>query len=287
LSTNTKPRLEAYLKFNHALDGTTSALSEGDTCTDANPTNADKKVVIAFINGILTTKQDAKDSVEYLKNFYGENTPKGKNISYEIVYNDSLSFYGDVANIIKTLAPQGEYERFFDTLHGGDTWYSDWLITASILLSNSIKKVNAGILSLLDNPSIEISQKHKEKIDEWLNGGKKVLFVAQSYGNIFANAAYDYAHSPSVKVVHVAPVSVQTNGAHVLADKDVIVFTINLSIKTLPKSTHDIPVYSKRPAGANGKRDALGHRFVEIYINPALDISKGVRERINEAISSF
>jgi hypothetical protein len=32
MTTNTKPRLEAYLKFNHALDGTTWTLPEGDTC---------------------------------------------------------------------------------------------------------------------------------------------------------------------------------------------------------------------------------------------------------------
>jgi hypothetical protein len=32
MATNTKPRLQAYLKFNHTLDGTTWTLPEGDTC---------------------------------------------------------------------------------------------------------------------------------------------------------------------------------------------------------------------------------------------------------------
>jgi hypothetical protein len=32
ITTNTKARLQAYLKFNHALDGTSWKLPEGDTC---------------------------------------------------------------------------------------------------------------------------------------------------------------------------------------------------------------------------------------------------------------
>jgi hypothetical protein len=32
MTTNTKARLKAYLKFNKALDGTVSSLPEGDTC---------------------------------------------------------------------------------------------------------------------------------------------------------------------------------------------------------------------------------------------------------------
>jgi hypothetical protein len=32
ITTNTKPRLKAYLAYNHALDGTTWLLPEGDTC---------------------------------------------------------------------------------------------------------------------------------------------------------------------------------------------------------------------------------------------------------------
>jgi hypothetical protein len=32
MTANTKARLQAYLKYNHALDGTTWKLPEGDTC---------------------------------------------------------------------------------------------------------------------------------------------------------------------------------------------------------------------------------------------------------------
>jgi hypothetical protein len=291
LTTNTKDRLEAYLKFNHALDGTTSTLSEGDTCGDANPTSVNKDLVIAFFNGIVTTKQDGKDDVEYLKSFYGATTGSGKNIGYELVYNDSLAFYQDVINLFEGWAGEGNYELFFDKLNGSDSWSTAFSLAAAAWLGAVTTKASKDILSLLDNPPRNISDTHKTKISGWLNGGKKVVFVAQSHGNIFANIAYDYANSPSVKVVHVAPVSVETRGAHVLAEQDLIVGAIKVSLffsgKSLPASTQDIPEYKNRPAGANDKKDISGHGFIEIYINTALDISSSVRARINEAISSL
>jgi len=293
LTTNTKDRLEAYLKFNHALDGTTSTLSEGDTCGDANPTSVNKDLVIAFFNGIVTTKQDGKDNVEYLKSFYGATTGNGKNIGYELVYNDSLAFYQDVIKLFEGWAGEGNYELFFDKLNGSDSWSITLEVAAkaALWLTAVTSKASKDILPLLDNPPKSISDTHKTKISGWLNGGKKVVFVAQSYGNIFANAAYDYFNSPSVKVVHVAPVSVGTRGAHVLAEQDLIVVAIKVSLffsgKSLPASTQAIPEYKNRPAGANDKKDISGHGFIEIYINTALDISSSVRARINEAISSL
>jgi hypothetical protein len=40
ITTNTKQRLLAYLRFNKALDGTTSALTDGDTCEPQSPVPA-------------------------------------------------------------------------------------------------------------------------------------------------------------------------------------------------------------------------------------------------------
>src|SRR5690554_7677774 len=74
--------------------------------------------------------------------------------------------------------------------------------------------------SLIANPPLDVNyNEHRVRIDNWALEGMSVMLVAHSQGNLFANAAYNYAVSQigtgAVKVVHVAPASVITNGEHV------------------------------------------------------------------------
>jgi len=291
LSTNTIARLTAYIKFNSAIDGTTSILPEENTCDsiDTQTLNPTKGTVIAFFNGILNTKQDAKDALEHLKNFYG----KTDTVSYELVYNDSHDFYSNAIEIFKArLGNSGQYELYFDILNDG-SWYSNFLNAAIAWLNDVTGKISNDLAILLQNPPTTISSGHQARINYWLDNSKKVVFLAHSHGNLFADAAYNNnrAYSASLKVVHLAPVSVETNGAHVLAFEDEVINTLYKNTTAAkPEATHHIPPYLLRLAGANGKRDTLGHGFVEIYINTTHlwgGLSSGVRERINEAINSF
>lgn len=114
------------------------------------------------------------------------------------------------------------------------------------------------------------------------------MFVAHSQGNLFANPAYNYAtgktSAKSVKVVHVAPASSLLNGDHVLADKDIVINGLRVS-GSVPSITDTIPL--NRPAGINGKKDALGHGLLEIYLNSQLAISQSVKTKINAALNSL
>jgi hypothetical protein len=290
LSTNTKTRLIAYLKFNSAIDGTTSILPEENTCgsIDAQTPNPAKGTVIAFFNGILNTKQDAKDALEYLKKFYG----KTDTVSYELAYNDSHDFYSSVIEIFEErLTNPEQYELYFDILDNG-SWYGALLKMLNTWLNDVAVKINDDLIYLIKTPAV-VSSEHQARIDYWLGDGKKVVFLSHSHGNLFADAAYsnNHANSASLRVVHLAPLSVKTDDVYVLADNDKVINALyEKTTATKPKATHEVLPYLLRPAGLNGKTDALGHGFVEIYINPNLwwgGLPSGVRERINEAISSF
>jgi hypothetical protein len=263
-----------------------------------------KEVVIAFFNGIKNTPFEAAISRDELKKFYGETTPSGENISYELLYNETVSFYSDIMEVFEQrLIEQAKetrevyeerYEIFYYMLHNG-SWY-DILYNLDDAFKNMVNafakdvsaRIDASLASLAHNSPTAVNYaEHKARIDNWIVEGKKLLFVAHSQGNLFANAAYDYTKSKigeqAVKVVHVAPPTSSLRGVYILADKDIV---INL-LRGTPNYTDIIPGYFSRPAGKNNKKDFNGHGFVEIYINAKLDISSSVKTHIDNALSSI
>ncbi|MDR3163086.1 MAG: hypothetical protein LBT81_04425 [Helicobacteraceae bacterium] len=55
----------------------------------------------------------------------------------------------------------------------------------------------------------------------------------------------------------------------------------------VPPVTDYIPGYGERPPGLNGLTDWLGHKFVEIYINPYLSTAARIRNDMDNALVSL
>jgi hypothetical protein len=254
--------------------------------------------MIVFFNGIRNTPEDAKDSLGALKALYGEIDGNGEKIKYELLYNPTLGFFDDVFEVLQQRS--NEYNMFFfDLISGSGAWYekaktmTDFANLALFMEEFISSKERDITFSLINaSPTAVDYAEHRVRLDTWMLEGKKLLFVAHSQGNLFANAAYDYAKSKvgeeSVKVVHVAPASFKINGPHVLADKDHVISTLRLlTTNQLPEVTDSIPEYNKRPPGSNDRMDRLGHGFVEIYINTYFTTSQRVRQYIREALNSL
>ncbi|MDR2099943.1 MAG: hypothetical protein LBP40_03835 [Campylobacteraceae bacterium] len=269
----------------------------------------DEKTVIAFFNGMINTKRDAKKSLEYLKKFYGETAPNGDKIRYELLYNKTFGLFEDLIEVFEQRTAeleyksiQNRYELFFDIVNGDGPWHK-WASDTMSGYKSMSDKMSADFLGLvitktkesLSNSETEADYaEHRRKIDSWADEGKKLLFIAHSQGNLFVNVAYEHTKDrvgeQSVKVIHLAPVSVKTNGIHILADKDYVAAGLSwfsFLLGGVPEVTHDIPYYIFRPAGANGKKDILGHGFVEIYINSYLNISQVLKKYIDTALDSL
>jgi hypothetical protein len=265
--------------------------------------------VIAFFNGIKNTRREAVKTMVYLKEFYGETAPNGEKISYELLYNDSINLFEDLMEVFGQRMTELEfsaretlrdrYELFFDMINGDGPWYKKILDAvpasaniAAAFLDDVRLRTQEVLFSLMNNSPKNVNYaEHKTRIDNWIVEGKKLLFVAHSQGNLFANVAYDYAKGKvgeqSVKVLHVAPASFRTSGGHVLADWDLVIEGLRSIVGNLPRITHAIPSYSNRPAGVNGKKDRLGHGFVEIYINPNLFTSVDIGMYMDNALNSL
>lgn len=258
---------------------------------------------LVFFNGVLTTPDGADAALAELRRLHGTTSPAGDAIRYEKLYNYTSGFEDFVETFEQRLREQenlleGRYELFFEALNGEGPWWSriissvaeaagildgivDWFKAASI----------RNLTTLLGNPPTTVNYvEHRARLENLILEGRKLLLVAHSQGNLFVNAAYDYAttkvDASSVKVVHIAPASPTLRGTHILADLDLVINGLRL-VGTVPDITDAIPGALLRAAGANGKKDPLGHGLLEIYINQALGISAHVRNAINTALTEL
>lgn len=283
--------------------GTSSSAS--NSAIEAQNLCDDSGAVVVYMNGVFSTPEGADLSIRTLSSLYEKNYSTDEIISYEVLYNYTNGFE-DLAEVFEQRATEqvavldGRFELFFEALRGdGSGWLayiSEVESAVGGVIEGFVEYAEAEIVRTLtafmgDTTATQINYvEHSSRIDNWVLEGKKLLFVAHSQGNLFANAAYRYARGKvgpdSVKVVHVAPPAAQLNGPHVLADKDRVIQALSL-LGSVASVTDTIPGYLSRPAGANGKWDILGHGFVEIYINPTLPTANSVLNHIDEALQTL
>ena len=258
---------------------------------------------LVFFNGVLTTPDGADAALAELRRLHGTTSPAGDAIRYEKLYNYTSGFEDFVETFEQRLSEQenlleGRYELFFEALNGEGPWWSRIISSvaeAAGILDGIVDWFKAATIrnltTLLGNPPTTVNYlEHRARLENLILEGRKLLLVAHSQGNLFVNAAYDYAttkvDASSVKVVHIAPASPTLRGSHILADLDLVINGLRL-VGTVPDITDAIPGYLLRAAGANGKKDPLGHGLLEIYINQALGISAHVRNAINTALTEL
>jgi hypothetical protein len=263
----------------------------------------DRGITFAFFNGVMTTEFDARKAMNEFKLIHGNQSYLGEPIRYEYLYNQSNGFEDFVEVFEQRLLEQeglleGRFELFFEALKGEGPWWStiiDSISEAVEVLKGFVDWCNAAIAnvftSIIGNPpTMSDYVEHRSRIDNWVLEGQKLLFVAHSQGNLFANAAYDYAltktGSDSVKVVHIAPASIVLHGDYTLADLDLVINGLRIA-GSVPNYTTGIPGYLERPASKDGQRDILGHGLFEVYINQELDIADRVKNHIEMALLSL
>lgn len=268
----------------------------GNLCTPAG-------VAFGFFNGVRTTRLQANRNLQEFKIIHGVSTARGDRIKYQLFYNYTEGFDDFVETFDQRLREQsgllaGRVELFFTTNNGGGSWWTSITQTVSeaiqirdALIDLERAAVVAGLANLFRSPPTAVNyQEHRSLIDTLVLEVPKLLFVAHSQGNLFVNAAYDYAVSKTsasaVGVVHIAPASPRTTGPHTLADLDLVINALR-PFGTVPSITHSIPGYALRPAGLNFEKDIKGHGLLEIYLNPALVTADEIRTNINTKLASL
>ncbi len=262
-----------------------------------------KDVAFLYFNGIHNDPAVATAALHELRRIHGTKTPAGEVIEYTLMYNQTNGFADVVETFEQRLLEQskllaGRFELFFEVLNGDGPWWNK--IVASIPSAaktlNGIADWYRAVVSIVLTklfgypPTAFDYALHRSIIDNKIDVGRKLLLVAHSQGNLFANVAYDYARkrlgSNSVKVVHIAPASSRIIGSHTLANLDLIINGLRVT-GTVADNTDDIPEYKYRPAGVNGKKDIFGHNLIAIYLNPYLTTSLRVKTHIQDALASL
>lgn len=265
-------------------------------------------VTFGFFNGVNTTSREAEVARNYLELSYGSSTSSGELIQYEVFYNTTNGLVDFVETFDQRLLEQngllaGRFELFFESLNGGGTFWNQ--ITSTVASANGILD---GIFDLfkartISNLALLVSkfttapptslnyQEHRVRIDNSALSGKKMLFYAHSQGNLFANVAYDYAltkvSASNVKLIHVAPASPNTGrGSHTLADLDLVINGLRVT-GTVASITDSIFGILLRLVGLNGKKDALGHGLLEIYINLQNTTAARIKSHVQVALSTL
>lgn len=261
------------------------------------------RVSLGYFNGVLTSYSQAEIDLVYLEQLYGASNSSGEQIEYEVYYNYTRGFEDFVETFDQRLNEQepmlkGRFELFYESLEGGGQ-YSDEILGVissfqqfKTAFDNYVKDKLITILGELvaKPPMISEYIDHRKQVDTQIDAGNKILFSAHSQGNLFANAAFDYATTKasqgSVKIVHVAPASPTTRGPHTLADLDLVINALRLT-GTVPNITDSISGYALRPAGLDGQKDIKGHGLFSIYLNPAISTSQRINGHVTEALNSL
>lgn len=260
-------------------------------------------LLFGFFNGVLNSEFEAKDSLRQFEEKYGPTTPQGDPIRYEVFYNVTEGFADFVEVFEQRLnehggALAGRFELFFEALQGGGSWWST--ITTAVpslagVLGGFLDWLNAiiprALTQMMGSPSLLTTQaEHRTRLDNGALEGRKMLLLAHSQGNLFLNAALEYASSrvlgTSIQGIHIAPASMVGNRPHVLADKDLVINALRAA-GSVPHNTDTIPPMLERTPGLNGNTDAKGHGLQEIYLHPGHTTASKIHAHILNAFATL
>jgi hypothetical protein len=210
-------------------------------------------VFVFFGNGIWTDKQAADASQDFLSrqvesHIFG--TDLEGLITYATAHNPSD---GKLLDLLETFEQnlQTDWSQFWRYLAGLDLM-PDFFQNKLKEIAN---KVDESIL--LANPAV---QNHVEKYNKLLSEGNKVVVVAHSQGNLFANIAYPSIDSQYIDGFGIVSVGnpdnyVAGSGPYTTLYEDII-------ISSIPRS---LPANVNNFFGINWK-DLTGHMFAKSYM---------------------
>jgi hypothetical protein len=245
---------------------TTPAYAEQLFCSTPAETSPFKTVIV-YGNGILNTQRDANDSLTVIQRKLRSKLPAEKfaTLDFKLAYNQSVGIFTDMRETWRQKTESDNFDSLFWRMTSG-------LTTIPVTLQNDYKKRLASLDAWGPLEKFDITI-HLNLYRELIRDGKKVVVVAHSQGNLFANKAYDILYSGndalttnSFGIVAVAtPASfVGGNGFHTTLETDHIIATVknessdsdrNLALP-LPWNVQNSPT----------GWDLEGHAFVGEYL---------------------
>lgn len=237
------------------------------------PVSSADTTKIYFVNGIITSDYQASVSASLIAKAYGPNlavTHPNEHFEFTYSYNYSIS---KMADILETLQQKIDEESNNDPTVAKYTAYQYLSMIGTTLgdteTSPVIKIAITGILVNKMTNSVtatELIQKCHTDLQE----GKRVLLIAHSQGNLFANQAVSALmgqYSNSIGLIGIAsPASVTVNSSpYLTANDDRAIDGLRLIVPSVLPGNID-----NDPGIFGDHRDWLNHYFYQSYFDETL-----------------
>jgi hypothetical protein len=218
------------------------------------------ETIVYFGNGINTIRKQALDNSEVIEKRLIASLPEPEYqlLQFDVAYNDdNFSKLDLLEATIQDL--QTDYSRFWRIL-GGIEIMPDWF---SNIMNEIAAAVDRTALVTTDSLANQVND-YMTKIDE----GKKILLVAHSQGNFFANQAHGVLNNQdkqSFGIVSVAnPDSfVADEGPHTTLEEDKVIVYIKWAKVLAGLPTPMTPNLTNSPIEL---ADDRGHSFINAYL---------------------
>lgn len=285
---NTADRVEAYISAEKHLGGITFSISPSeDQCARCQGQDTisrtsvlsetlsergrcpgdDFDVAIYFGNGVSNSLEDAVESMKMLQKRFGDETANGEKIKYSISYNENEKWYLQLLEVYR--------QKNFDYAECFFKFIKD-----SSLAPEWYKSAYKDILTEASNKNYINDVYLRSHVSQYLADifeGKKVIVVAHSQGNFYANEAHKRVYADSqVKTKSFGILAVGTpsgyvagGGYHTTLEEDKVILGVRLlyPFGVLDPNTNNSQLY-----------EPLGHMFIKSYLNGDISGPKIIRQ---------
>lgn len=266
--------------------------------------------VVGFFNGVWNTELQARPSTSELKK--GVDSSKGAAVvKYETLYNQTgcgqqgRTCFEDIAKVFIMRRNEldgvlaNRFDVFWELLQGKQADSSS-LIGGSIkslgklgatyakliddIFNATLNQVAAGWALMASDPQTpRITEQHSARLSEYASKDYSILLIAHSQGNLFANLAFDPVKSKypevAMKTLHIAPASSTLRGEYILGDKDLVINGLRITgANSVPTANISVPFTTG---------DASGHTLAGVYLNPAFNALKAIKNMIASAMNNL
>jgi hypothetical protein len=261
-----------------------------------SPSSCQQGFVVYFANGVQNTPDDALASLYLTHNIIGDSYNGESIVDYRRALNPTTGL-SDFYRVLKQkLAENPRFTGYFIAKLLFDVAASEPIAQALLsFLSTSeqadIQNAFMGLFADLEQANGSSGgyfdsnvATHVQQYETDLAAGQKVLVVAHSQGNLYANAAYDHMVTDGVDMRAFAIASVGTaadvakSGEYVTSTNDLVIGALRQVFPTLAANT----AVTFAPLD-----DPLGHSYSQIYLNNAHEAYGPVVAMFNDLLGQL
>lgn len=208
-------------------------------------------ITIFFSNGMNNTKKMAQVSLEALEGKLQPFLVTGLDVNFRLAYNHKEDTIPQLVEVVSQKVADNwkSFWSYFSDLEPAPDWFQD-----------AAKDIISATDSLIYVVDSDLQTQVDAYIDE-IENGRRVIVVAHSQGNFYANAAYGMVNSDFFNIIAVAsPASyVAGNGPHITLTDD---YVINGMVRPLDPSTLSAEITNN----TDNNSGWTGHDFNSSYL---------------------